>query len=372
MRSVLFVPGDSETKLARAESVEADVIVVDLEDSVAVAAKENARAMSNDFIRNFDRKSKTRRVYVRINALQTPFADGDIEAVMKSAPDGILLPKARSGADVKTLAEKLSAAEKNNARDDGTTEILTLATEVPEALLAMQTFVGCSPRLTGLSWGSEDLSADLGAKNTRDSMGNLTSPFRLARDLCLVTAAAANVGAIDTIYIDLRDQPGLAREAADSARDGFTGKLAIHPDQVAVINEAFTPSAGEIARAKEIVDAFAECDVTGVITIDGQMLDRPPPQTCGAGLAPRPPCRSRQHVILAEIRFHLGSHPARHNILHVRTWPLNRWLRCGANVHKTGNTFIFPKPERVMDRGIISYPFRDPRSAVAVSIRCQA
>ena len=275
MRSVLFVPGDSESKLTRAQSVDADVVVVDLEDSVAHTEKETARTAAKEFIREFDRQKKTRRVYVRINALQTPFARDDIKTVMQAAPDGILLPKARSGADVTTLASTLSEAEKSNALEDGSTEISVLATEVPEALLAMQTFIGCSHRLTALSWGSEDLSADIGAKTTRDNTGNLTSPFRLARDLCLVTAAAANVAAIDTIYIDLRDQPGLAREAADSARDGFTGKLAIHPDQVAVINEAFTPTPGEISRATEIVQAFAESDSTGVLTMDGEMLDRP-------------------------------------------------------------------------------------------------
>jgi len=275
MRSVLFVPGDSESKLTRAQSAEADVIVVDLEDSVAVSEKKHAREFSKDFISGFDRKNNTRRVYVRINALQTPFAAADIETVMQAAPDGILLPKARSGADVGTLATLLDGAEKSNKLKDGTTEIAVLATEVSEALLAMHTFINCSSRLTALCWGSEDLSADLGAKTTRDGTGNLTSPFRFARDLCLVTAAAIDVAAIDTIYIDLRDQSGLAREAADAARDGFTGKLAIHPDQVSVINDAFTPSQAEIAKASEIVQAFAECDSTGVLTMDGEMLDRP-------------------------------------------------------------------------------------------------
>lgn len=275
MRSVLFVPGDSESKLTRAQGVEADVVVVDLEDSVAASEKEHARDYSKDFISSFDRRDSSRRVYVRINALQTPFAEADIETVMQAAPDGILLPKARSGADVATLSELLADAEKANNLKDGVTEISVLATEVSEALLAMHTFIDCSTRLTALCWGSEDLSADIGAKTTRDTTGNLTSPFRFARDLCLVTSAAANVAAIDTIYIDLRDQPGLAREAADAARDGFTGKLAIHPDQVAVINDAFTPTPAEIAKASEIVQAFAESDSTGVLTMDGEMLDRP-------------------------------------------------------------------------------------------------
>lgn len=275
MRSVLFVPGDSESKLARAQSAEADVVCVDLEDSVAVSEKEHARLFSKDFIREFDRKNNSRRVYVRINALQTPFAEPDIETVMQSAPDGILLPKARSGEDVANLAKILGKQEKANKLEDGVTEISVLATEVAEALLVMHTFVNCTPRLSSLCWGSEDLSADIGSKTTRDSTGTLTSPFRIARGLCLVTSAAANVAAIDTIYIDLRDQPGLAREAADAARDGFTGKLAIHPDQVSVINEAFTPSQAEIARASEIVQAFAESDSTGVLTMDGEMLDRP-------------------------------------------------------------------------------------------------
>lgn len=275
MRSVLFVPGDSESKLTRAESVEADVVAVDLEDSVAKSEKEAARTSAADFIRNFDRKGDTRRIYVRINGVQTRFADADLEAVMKARPDGILLPKARSGSDVKTLAAKLTEAEKANNIEDGQTEISVLGTEVAEALLVMSTFIDTSPRLTSLCWGSEDLSAVIGAKTARNSSGNFTSPFRFARDLCLITAAAANVAAIDTIYIDLRDQPGLAREAADAARDGFTGKLAIHPDQVSVINEAFTPTPGEISRASEIVDAFSQSDSTGVLTMDGEVLDRP-------------------------------------------------------------------------------------------------
>ncbi len=274
MRSVLFVPGDSESKLTRAQNAEADVIVVDLEDSVAVSEKKHAREFSKDFISGFNRKDSTRRVYVRINALHTPFATADIETVMQAAPDGILLPKARSGSDVAKLATLLDGAENTNGRQGGTTEICVLATEVSEALLAMHTFVDCSPRLTALCWGSEDLSADLGSKTTRDATGNLTSPFRFARDLCLVTAAASDVAAIDTIYIDLRDQPGLAREAADAARDGFTGKLAIHPDQVSVINDAFTPTPAEIAKSSEIVQAFAESDSAGVLAMDGEMLDR--------------------------------------------------------------------------------------------------
>lgn len=275
MRSVLFVPGDSESKLKRAQSVDADIVVVDLEDSVALAQKDTARKNAHDFIQQFDRRDKTRRVYVRINAVQTPFADGDVETVMKAAPDGILLPKARSGSDVQTLSDALHNAESANGLQEGVTEISVLATELAQALLAMPTFINSSSRLTALCWGSEDLSADIGAKNTRDGAGNFTSPFRFARDLCLVTAAAANVAAIDTIYIDLRDQQGLAREAAEAARDGFTGKLAIHPDQVSVINDAFTPAPADIARAGEIVQAFSETDSTGVLTLDGEMLDRP-------------------------------------------------------------------------------------------------
>jgi citrate lyase subunit beta / citryl-CoA lyase len=275
MRSVLFVPGDSDTKLVRAAESDADVVAVDLEDSVAVGSKEAARDMAKGFVADCKRSGKGPRIYVRVNALQTAFAEADITSVMESAPDGILLPKARSGDDVRALCNLLGKLEKQYGIAAGKTEISVLATEVPVALLCMHSFIGSSPRLTGLSWGSEDLSADLGAKATRDANGNLASPFRLARDLCLVTAAAANVGAIDTIFIDLRDAPGLAREAAESARDGFTGKLALHPDQVAVINEAFTPTMAEISGATEVVQAFAKGDSTGVLTLGGEVLDRP-------------------------------------------------------------------------------------------------
>lgn len=275
MRSMLFVPGDSDRKLARAEDTEADVIAVDLEDSVAAAAKSEAREMAKSFISGFTRTPKSPRLYVRINALQTPFSDADIETVMAVAPDGILLPKARSGSDIQQLCGMLSNMEEKYGLKDAQTEIAVLATEVPEALLVMHSFVGASHRLSALSWGSEDLSAELGSKSTRDNTGNLVSPFRFARDLCLITAAAANVAAIDTIFIDLRDQPSLAREATEAARDGFSGKLAIHPDQVSIINEAFTPTTSEIAYAKEVVDAFNQGDNTGVLTIDGKMLDSP-------------------------------------------------------------------------------------------------
>lgn len=275
MRSLLFVPGDAERKLDKGLQSGADLLILDLEDSVTFAAKPKAREALGEFLRTH-RMAKTRpRLYVRINALQSGLAEADLEAIMPAGPDGILLPKPRSGADVGKLSRMLDEAEKSAGIVVGETRIIPITTEVPASLLVMHTYVDSSPRLAALAWGAEDLSADLGATATRDPSGTLNSPFLLARNLCLMTSAASGVGAVDTVYLDLRDRDGLAREAMEAARDGFTGKLAIHPDQVAVINQAFTPSLAQIARAKEIVKAFKAGGGTGVLSFDGEMLDRP-------------------------------------------------------------------------------------------------
>nr|PZN86893.1 MAG: CoA ester lyase [Pseudomonadota bacterium] len=275
MRSLLFVPGDSDRKIAKAMSSGADALILDLEDSVALDRKEEARAMTRDFIASAKGQEKRPRLYVRINALTTDFWSADLEGVMPAGPDGIILPKPRSGEDVHRLSLALDHAEERAGLKQGSTRIVAIATEVPICVLNMASFVGSSSRLEGLTWGAEDLSAEVGSTATREPNGALTSPYRLARDLCLFTAVSAGVQPIDTVFIDFRDLDGLRAEAAAAARDGFTGKLAIHPDQVPIINAAFTPSQREIDHARDIVAMFAASPGAGVISLNGRMYDRP-------------------------------------------------------------------------------------------------
>ncbi|MCB1548174.1 MAG: CoA ester lyase [Hyphomicrobiaceae bacterium] len=275
MRSLLFVPGDSERKLARSLSCGADILLIDLEDSVASAAKPTARGLSAEFIRAHLSLETRPRLYIRINSLDTAFWEQDLEQVMPAAPEGVLLPKARSGEDVHQLSIALASAESRSGLTHGATRILALTTEVPGSLLHMGSYVGQSSRLDGLTWGAEDLAAQIGSLSNRTPDGQYTSPYRLVRDLCLITAAAAGAAAIDSVYVNFRDPDGLRREAEEAARDGFTAKMAIHPDQVAIINEVFTPSPAEIARAERIVGAFAAAGDAGVVSLDGIMLDRP-------------------------------------------------------------------------------------------------
>ncbi len=274
MRSWLFVPGDSRKKLDKALRSGADALILDLEDSVAAASKGMARRTVLAFLQEQHGATERPRLYVRINALGTPLADGDLDVVMTGAPDGIVLPKANGGADVSLLAARLSLREALHGADDGSTKILALATESAAAVFALGSYKGASPRLAALTWGAEDLSADTGALAARVD-GGWTEPFRMVRSLTLFGAAAAGVPAIDSVYVDFHDLPGLKAECADALRDGFSGKLAIHPEQVEIINDAFAPRPEAIARAREIVAAFAAAGGAGVTSLEGKMLDRP-------------------------------------------------------------------------------------------------
>jgi citrate lyase subunit beta/citryl-CoA lyase len=274
MRSLLFVPGDSDKKLDKALLCGADALIVDLEDSVSAERKQEARATTLAFLRQFGQKPERPRLFVRVNGLATGLIDADLE-VVAGRPDGIVLPKAEGGAAIVHLAAKLAVREALHDLPDGHVRILALTTETAKALFLAGTYAGASARLVGLTWGAEDLSAELGAEANRDGQGNFLDPYRLARSLCLAAAAAAEVQAIDTVYVDFRNQEGLRREADEARRDGFTAKMAIHPAQVDVINAVFTPSAEAIARAKAIVAAFAAEPNAGVVGIDGVMYDRP-------------------------------------------------------------------------------------------------
>ncbi len=275
MRSLLFVPGDSRKKLDKALTSGADVLLIDLEDSVDLGAKNEARNVTATFLSEHGGSTDRPRLYVRVNGLTTGMIDADLDGVMKAAPDGIVLPKTIGGTDVAHLGAKLAVREAEFGLADGATRILAIATENAAGVFALGTFAGSSHRLMGLTWGGEDLSADLGAEANRDESGAYTDPYRLARSLTLLGAAAAGVDAIDSVFTNFRDMEGLAAECRASRRDGFVAKMAIHPAQVPVINEAFTPSPETIARAKAVTEAFKANPGAGVVGVNGEMLDRP-------------------------------------------------------------------------------------------------
>ncbi len=274
MRSLLFVPGDSEKKLEKGLTAEADVLLVDLEDSVAPERKPVARRTAAEFLRSARGQTRS-KLYVRVNELDSGMTDEDLAAVMAAAPDGIMLPKCCGAADAVRLSVKLRAAEAEAGIADGATAVIPLITETARSLLAVPSFAEPLPRITGLTWGAEDLSADIGARETRDQRGRYTDVFRHARAMTILAANAVQAAAIDTVFVDFRDLDALAAECAEAERDGFTGKMAIHPAQVAVINDAFTPSGASIAQAHAIIKAFEDAGNPGVVGVGGKMYDRP-------------------------------------------------------------------------------------------------
>lgn len=274
LRSILFVPGDSERKLAKAEASKADALVLDLEDAVVPERLDFARGLVCEYLRSRPER-KRQQIWVRINPIQSPMALRDLAAVMPGAPSGILLPKSDSATETVTLGHFLSALEAREGLADGSTRIIPVATETPRAMFALGTYAGASARLAGLTWGAEDLSTALGASTNKLLDGEYEFTYKLARSLCLVGAAAAGVAAIDTIWGNFRDMEGLSADAKAARRAGFTGKIAIHPDQIDPINAAFTPDESEIAFAHRVVAAFSSSGGLGAIQIDGRMLDRP-------------------------------------------------------------------------------------------------
>ncbi|MDG4904502.1 MULTISPECIES: CoA ester lyase [unclassified Mesorhizobium] len=274
MRSLLFVPGDSERKLEKGFGAGADVVIVDLEDSVAAGNKAAARKVAANLIAGH-RQQTSSDIYVRVNDLSTGLTDDDLAALVPVKPDGIMLPKSNSGQDVQQLAAKLRVHEAESGLPDGGIKILPIITETASGLLAAASYAGASSRLAGLTWGAEDLSAAIGARSARDESGRYTDVFRLARATTILAAGAAEIAAIDTVFPDFRDMAAFEAECREAERDGFTGKMAIHPAQVPVINAAFTPSPESVERSRAIVDAFAAAGNPGVVGIDGKMYDRP-------------------------------------------------------------------------------------------------
>ena len=256
MRSLLFVPADGGTKLDKAMASGADAVIVDLEDSISAAGKAEARRSAAAFIADAAKATTRPRLLVRVNGIATGLIDADLDAVVPARPDAIMLPKAEGGAGVIHADAKLGVREAINGLTDGHIKIVAIALE-------------------GLTWGAEDLSAELGAETNRDAEGRFLDPYRLARALCLAGAAAAQVQAIDTVTVDFRNIAALRRETEEARRDGFTGKMAIHPAQVAIINEVFTPTPAAVTRARAVVAAFDANPGKGTVGIDGVMYDRP-------------------------------------------------------------------------------------------------
>lgn len=264
MRSLLFVPADSERKIGKALRSGADVVILDLEDSVAPAAKPDARERAAEVLASA-RPAQGPLLYVRVNALDTGLAGADLDAVMPARPDGLMQPKTEGGKDVAELS-RLAGSE---------VPIVAIVTETARALFHCGSYDEAGPVLQGMAWGAEDLSNDLGARSNRDAQGRLTEPYRLARTLCLAGARAAGVEAVDTVHVNFRDLAGLEAECEAAVRDGFSAKMAIHPAQVEIINRVFTPSPEAVAEARSVVDAFAQAGDAGVVAIEGRMFDIP-------------------------------------------------------------------------------------------------
>jgi citrate lyase subunit beta/citryl-CoA lyase len=275
MRSLLFVPADGGSKLDKAMASGADGVIIDLEDSITPERKEHARAAAYEFLKNAGAKTPRPRLLVRINGLDTGMTDADLDAVVPGRPDAIVFPKAEGGSTVVHLDAKLTAREAIAGLTEGSIKILAQAVESAAGMFAAGSYRNASKRLIGMTWGPEDISAELGAETNRDEKGFLTEPYRLARNICLYGAAAAKLPAIETIYADFRNLDGLRRDTDEARRDGFAGRLAIHPAQVPVINEVFTPTPAQIEKAKMVVAAFAAKPGAGAVGIDGKMFDRP-------------------------------------------------------------------------------------------------
>jgi citrate lyase subunit beta/citryl-CoA lyase len=266
LRSLLFVPGDRPERMEKALGLGADALILDLEDSVAAAAKPAAREAVAGFLSSAKR---TVPLFVRVNPLDGGLADADLEAVVKAAPDGIMLPKSEGGISVRDLDHRLTKLGNTKA------VILALATETASSIFQLGTYGGLTKRLVALSWGAEDLPAAVGAATAREEDGSFTPPYELARSLTLFGAHAAGVPAIETVYPNFKNVEGMTAYAARGRRDGFSGMLAIHPSQIPIINQAFSPSEAELEHARKVVEAFEANPGAGVLQLDGKMIDYP-------------------------------------------------------------------------------------------------
>jgi citrate lyase subunit beta/citryl-CoA lyase len=275
MRSLLFIPADSEKKLAKGFASGADCLILDLEDSVDPEAKQKAREQAFAFLADAVPWSPRPRLYVRVNGLTSGLTEADLSAIMRAPPDGVLLPKCVNGAAIQHLGAMLAVKEAEHDLANGATRIIAIVTETAASIFNMGTYAGASQRIEGLTWGAEDLATCLGAETNSGADGGYSFPYLLARSLTLFAAASAGALAIDAVHRKFRDLEGLRLECEVAKRDGFAGKMAIHPAQIAIINEIFTPSSESIAKARAIVAAFEAEPKAGVIGLNGEMFDLP-------------------------------------------------------------------------------------------------
>jgi citrate lyase subunit beta/citryl-CoA lyase len=273
LRSMLFVPGDSERKFAKAGGVGADALILDLEDSVTAPMKARARAMVAGLLE--DRSARDWAFFVRPNPFDTGLTLDDLAAVVKPGLDGLMVPKTDGAEDIVRIGHYLDALEARAGMTVGTVKIAVVCTETARAMFHLGGYAPAHPRLVGLTWGGEDLSAAVGATTAREPDGGWTFPYLVARTQCLFAAGAARVAPLETLYADFRDTAGLERSCREARRDGFTGRIAIHPDQIVTINACFRPSEAEIAEARAIVAAFEANPDAGTLGINGKMYDVP-------------------------------------------------------------------------------------------------
>jgi citrate lyase subunit beta / citryl-CoA lyase len=272
LRSLLFVPADSEQKFAKAGEVGADALILDLEDSVAPGRKAFARGAVKEFL---SARAGNWSFLVRINSFGTDLTLEDLAAVVRPGLDGILIPKVNGIGDVELVSNYVDILEVSTGVAPGHIKLLVVATETPAAMLGINGYAQKNKRLVAMTWGAEDLSAALGALTNKEADGGWTFPYQVARAQCLFAAGAAGVAALDTLYADFRDHGGLATSCRIARRDSFVGRIAIHPDQVATINACFTPSDADLAHARRVVAAFAAAPNVGTVGIDGKMYDFP-------------------------------------------------------------------------------------------------
>ncbi|MFA7595174.1 MAG: CoA ester lyase [Novosphingobium sp.] len=273
LRSLLFVPGDSDKKFAKARESGADVLILDLEDSVAPSMKDTAREMVQGWL---DQAGEVEpALFVRINPLDTGLTLADLSAVVRPGLAGILVPKANGAHDIERIGHYLDALEQRSGIEQGTVKIAVVSTETPAAMFALGSYQQAGERLVGLTWGAEDLGAAIGITDNKEPDGSWTFPYQVARAQCLFAAAAAGVAPLDTLYANFKDPEGLEADCRRARRDGFTGRVAIHPAQVETINRCFSPSEEEVAFARRVVDAFAANPDAGTLGIDGKMVDIP-------------------------------------------------------------------------------------------------
>ena len=273
IRSLLFAPGDDEKKMGKASSIGADCVILDLEDSVTETRKPLARDMVSQFLTTVIGSDV--EFYVRVNPIDSKFCKQDIAKVLPSQPKGIVLPKANGPEDMGTVANYLDILEAEHGIELDSTKILPVATETAAAVFTLGAYANVTPRLSGLTWGAEDLGAAVGASVNLQPNKNWTTPYQMVRALCLFGAHAADVQAIDTVMADFRDLDQLKKVCDEARQDGFTGKIAIHPAQVPIINEFFSPTIEELQHAKAVLAVFEANPDAGTLQLEGKMIDRP-------------------------------------------------------------------------------------------------